>query len=298
MQSLASRLVALAIVLRGSKRRFRSADLTRRQIAKLQLNPARFAPPQRLFRGLDVTVSTRSGWPVYEITTRGLDSRRRAIYLHGGAYVYEIVAQHWQLIADLARSTETRFIVPIYPLAPSATASAIVPAVADLAEQLIRDVGAENLSILGDSAGGGMALAVALQLRDRGAPALRATVLISPWLDISGTDPAIAVIAPRDPWLAVPGSHAAGEIYRGELPEDDPIVSPIHGDFAGLGPVTMFSGTRDILNADARRLLRLAGPAGLTVEYHEQPEMIHVYPLLPIPEAKTARAMIRAAITR
>lgn len=119
-----------------------------------------------------------------------------------------------------------------------------------------------------------------------------------PWLDISGTDPALAVIAPHDPWLAVTGPHAAGEIYRGELSESDPMVSPIHGDLAGLGPVTMFSGTRDILNADVRRLARLAGPAGLTVKYHEQPEMIHVYALLPFPEAKTARATIRAAITR
>lgn len=298
MQSLASRLLPLAITLRGSKRRFSSAELTRRQIARLQLNPARFTPPQHLFRGLDVTVRTTSGWPVYEITPRGTDSRRRALYLHGGSYVYEIVPQHWKLIADLARSTDTRFIVPIYPLAPSATASTIVPAVADLVEGLIGDVGVDGTSIVGDSAGGGMALAVAMQLRDRGVPGLHATVLISPWLDISGTDPALAVVAPRDPWLAIPGSHAAGEIYRGELSESDPMVSPIHGDLAGLGPVTMFSGTRDILNADARRFVLLAGAAGLNVEYHEQPEMIHVYPLLPIPEAKTARAAIRAAITR
>ncbi|HEY8914532.1 hypothetical protein [Lacisediminihabitans sp.] len=64
MQSLVGRLLPLEITLRGSKRRFSSAELTRRQIPRLQLNPARFAAPQRLFRGLDVTVRTTSGWPV------------------------------------------------------------------------------------------------------------------------------------------------------------------------------------------------------------------------------------------
>jgi acetyl esterase/lipase len=298
MQSLASRLMPLVMMLRGSKKQFGSAELTRRRIAELRLDPESIAPPRRCLRDLDVTLRTISGWPVFEIAPRGTDESRRALYLHGGAYVYEIATQHWQVVADLARSTGTRFTVPIYPLAPEATAGTIVPKATDLAATLIHEVGAANTSILGDSAGGGMALAVAMQLRDRGLPALRSTVLISPWLDISGTDPALTVIAPRDPWLAVPGSHAAGEIYRGDVAEDDPMVSPINGDLSGLGPITMFSGTRDILNADARKLMRLAQAAGLHIDYHEQPEMIHVYPLLPIPEARAARAVIRAAMTR
>ena len=186
-----------------------------------------------------------------------------------------------------------------------------MPAVANLAATLIAEVGADRVTIMGDSAGGGMALAVAMQLRDRGgkrsadaaqpdaaqlAAAQPRTILISPWLDISGTDPQLAVIAPRDPWLAVPGSHAAGAVYRGELGEDDPMVSPINGDLEGLGRITMFSGTRDILNADAARLVARARTENIALDYHEAPEMIHVWPLLPIPEARTARATIASAM--
>ena len=277
----------------GAKRRFSSADVMRAKVARLRRYPARHAPPGLLLPSVDIRVQIIAGWSVYEISPRGAAAPRRALYLHGGAYVYEIALAHWLLVADLAVSTGSRFIVPIYPLAPAETAATIVPKATDLAAALIAEVGAEATHILGDSAGGGMALAVAMQLRDRGLPAPHSTVLISPWLDISGTDPALAAIAPRDPWLAVPGSHAAGEIYRGDLPEDDPIVSPIHGDLTGLGAITMFSGTRDILNADARRLMRLAKAIDFAIDYHEKREMIHVYPLLPIPEGKQARDIIR-----
>jgi acetyl esterase/lipase len=127
-------------------------------------------------------------------------------------------------------------------------------------------------------------------------PALHATVLIAPWLDISGTDPRLAQIAPSDPWLAVPGTRAAGGLYRDGLGEGDWRVSPIHGSFEGLGPITLFSGTRDILNADAHRFLPLARDAGLAVEFHEGEGMIHNYPILPMPEGDAARAVIVAAV--
>ena len=286
------------MTLRGSQRIFRSAARMRHRVAVLQERPQRSAPPARLAKLVDIRVFTTDGWVVYEISPRRIRvPRKRALYLHGGAYVFEIAPQHWQTVASLVAQTGTRFVVPLYALAPAETAAIIVPKAAALAESLIDEVGAENTSILGDSAGGGMALAVAMLLRDRGLPPLQRTVLISPWLDISGTDPALMTIQPRDPWLAVPGSHAAGEIYRGTVAEDDPLVSPIHGDLAGLGAITMFSGTRDILNADARRLLRLATKQGRAIDYHEGHEMIHVYPILPIPEGRAAIKIIAARLT-
>lgn len=297
MPSLLTAAMPMIMTLRGSKRQFESAERTLARMAELQVRPKRFAPPRGLDRRVRISVGSVSGWPVYEVSPRDSPPPRRALYLHGGCYVFEISAQHWHMIADLATSTGSRFTVPIFPLAPLATADTIVPTAADIAATLIADVGGDATTVLGDSAGGGMALAVAMQLRDRGLPAPR-VILISPWLDISGTDPQLAVIAPRDPWLAVPGSRAAGAVYRGDVAEDDPMVSPINGDLRNLGPVTMLSGTRDILNADARRLVRLAAAQNVPLEYHEAPEMIHVFPLLPIPEAKRARRIIRDSMLR
>ena len=299
MSSLSSRLLPAVMTLRGSKHVFSSADAMQKKLARQAAGrPPKFAPPSRLSKTVDIRLLTIAGWTVYEISPKGRDASRRALYLHGGCYVFEIALQHWLFVSRLAVETNTRFLVPIYPLAPAETAETIVPKATDLAAGLIAEVGAENTSLLGDSAGGGMALAVALQLRDRDLPAPHSTVLISPWLDITGTDPQLEVIAPHDPWLAVPGSHFAGGVYRGSLAETDPMVSPLYGDLRGLGSLTMFSGTRDILNADATKFLSLARAAELTIDYHEAAGMIHVFPILPIPEGTAARAIIAQSMIR
>ena len=284
MASLLSRLAPLVITLRGSKRMFSSARRTLDRVAQLQRKPASFEPPA----SLGATRRDVDGWPVYEVGS----GDHCVVYLHGGCYVFEIDPVHWSFIRKLAAEARVRVVVPLMPLAPTGTAVEVVAGVASL----VASLQASQVSIVGDSSGGGMALAVAMALRDLGVPPLHATVLISPWLDVSGTDPRLAEIAPRDPWLAVPGTHAAGSLYRGDLGEGDWRVSPLYGSLEGLGPITMFSGTRDILNADAHRLLPLAAEAGVAVDYHEGEGMIHNFPILPMPEGDAARAVVVAAV--
>lgn len=292
MASVLSKLAPAIIWLRGSKRSFSSADRTLAKVARARAKPVSFAPPKRGFAGITISQRDDAGWPVFDVTPVGADHGRRAVYLHGGVYSFEIDPLHWRLVAELARAARIRITVPIMPLAPEGTASAVVPHVADLVEALIAEVGAERVAVLGDSSGGGMALATAMVLRDRGLHAIGRVILISPWLDISGTDPRLAEIAPSDPWLAVPGTHAAGALYRAELAEDDPLVSPIHGDLSGLGPVTLVSGTRDILNADAVRFVSKAAAVGHAVSYHEGEGMIHNYAILPMPEGAAMRRIL------
>lgn len=246
---------------------------------------------------VDFAVRTAGGWVVYEVTPRSPSSGHRALYLHGGTGITQIHPLQWSLVADLVATTGTPFTVPIYPLAPAGRIAEVVPTAADLAAELVGDVGAEHTTVIGDSAGATMALSVALLLRDRGVPPLQATVLISPPLDLTFSDPDVAVIAARDPFLALPGTQVAAQMWLGELSLDDPRVSPVNADLAGLGPITLFSGTRDLLNPDARRLVGRAGAAGVRVDYHEAQDMVHVYPLLPIPEARAARSAIRRALT-
>ena len=292
MASFLSRIAPLVITLRGSKRMFSSADRTLRRIEHLRQHPVSAEPPASLTQSLDVSSSTVDGWPVFVVASRDAEPTGDVVYLHGGCYTFEIDPVQWRFAGNLAREAGVRVTVPIFPLAPDGSASDIVPRVTAMVQQLVERRGADQVSLVGDSACGGMALAVAQELRDRGVAPLHATVLISPWLDISGTDPRLAEIAPRDPWLAVPGTHAAGALYRGELAEDHPWVSPIHGRLGGIGPLTMFSGTRDILNADAVRLVAAAAEAGHPLDYHEGEGMIHVYPILPMPEGDAVRAII------
>ena len=275
----------VAIRLRGSKKRYLSRQLTLERIARQQRDPASFEPPK--LAGVTVSRDTWNGWVVF--TVSAMPTGRTALYLHGGSFVYEIANKHWTFIADLVRTTGTTITVPIYPLAPTGTAATVIPAVADLAETLGEPV------LMGDSAGGAIALGAAQTLRDRGIR-LR-TILISPELDLTLTDPMVAKIEPWDPWLAIPGAAVANELWAGELPLTDPLVSPMLGSLEGLAPVTLFCGTRDMLHADATTFVTRAARAGVRVDFHEARGMIHVYPLLPIPEARAARDVMRAVLT-
>jgi len=244
-----------------------------------------------------VTEREIDGWTAFDVApiTPSTGTARRGVYLHGGCYCFEITAFHWRLVAELASQSGATITVPILPLAPAGTASVVVRRVVSIVETAISEVGAHNVSVIGDSSGGGMALATAMALRDRHPEPLRAIALIAPWLDISGTDPVLQQIAPSDQCLAIPGLTAAGALYRAELDEADWRVSPLRGNFEGLGPITLISGTRDILYADALRMVPLARDAGVDVDWTVGEGMMHVYPLFPMPEAIPAReALVRA----
>lgn len=276
---------------------FSDPQKTLDRVEQLRTHPANFEPPASIARHVDITSRTVDGWTVFDVAPRTGGNPARAVFLHGGCYVFEIDPLHWRFVAQLVRETGVTITVPIMPLAPSGQASVVVDRVAHIAQSLIAEFGAANVSLIGDSSGGGMALAAAMELRDRKHEPLRAIVLSAPWLDISGTDPMLAVIAPSDPWLAVPGTKAAGVLYRAELPESDWRVSPIHGDLNDLGPITVFTGTRDIVHADALRLRERAAEQGIPLDFHVGEGMIHNYPILPVPEGTAARAVIAAAIS-
>ncbi len=117
-------------------------------------------------------------------------------------------------------------------------------------------------------------------------------MLISPALDLSITNPEIDLVQPSDPWMGREGTRVFIEHWRGTLAISDPRVSPLAADLAGLGPLTVFSGTRDILHPDIRLLIDKARSAGIDVDYHEEHGLVHVYPLTPTPEGRDARAIL------
>jgi acetyl esterase/lipase len=260
----------------------------------LRAGPATFAPPSRLGWRVDLVAGVSpDGWPLYEVAPRGGRSVGHVIFLHGGAYFREMRAWHWWFVERLARESRVTVLVPIYPLAPVGTADRVVPAVVGLTNDVLRRPGVPVV-LIGDSAGAGMALAVAQELARADHRALAGLVLLSPWVDVTCDDPGVANRAELDPWLQAPGLREAGEAYRGPLEPDHSWVSPIHGDLRGVPPMLVLTGTHDILNADARRLAAAVSEAGGDVELVEAPRMIHDYPLHPTPEGREARRLVAA----
>jgi acetyl esterase/lipase len=214
------------------------------------------------------------------------------LYLHGGAYINEITRWHWFLIRQLVREVPARCVVPIYPLAPSVTAAEMVPRVAELARELIAETGSDRTVLIGDSAGGGMGMAASSWLRDQGLSQPSRLILISPFLDVTMSDPRQDPLASKDKMLRRPGLVEAGRLYAGPLELDDPRVSPIHASFRDLPPITVFTGTHDFLDPDSQRLTVLAGEAGVPVDLHEVHGAPHAFTLMPTSQGAQARALI------
>jgi len=121
-------------------------------------------------------------------------------------------------------------------------------------------------------------------------------VLVAPWVDLAGTTPGTEEARSQDPWLTLSKLRLYGAWWAGEDDVHRPEVSPLHGDLAGLPPLLVMCGTRDLLLPQVRELVRRATAAGTSVTYVEAPALLHVYPVLPVPEAGPARREIAAFV--
>jgi acetyl esterase/lipase len=293
MVSVPSGIVPLFLRLSRANETFVTAEGAHKRVRERALRPEPFGPPGRLRPGVRVDIRHDGDWPVYTVTPTQSTPVGSVIYLHGGGWVNEIAPQHWHLAAQIAAESSTVVTIPIYPLVPFGTAGEVMNRVIALAEGNRASYG--SVCLAGDSAGGQIALSAALALRDK-EMTLPATVLISPALDLTWSNPRIPEVQPTDPWLGVPGGKVLSELWRGERDLTDPVVSPLFGEFAGLGPLTVFTGTRDVLNPDAHLLVAKAEAAGVEVSFTEVVGQLHVYPLLPTAVGASARSAIAALL--
>lgn len=290
MPSLRARLVNLALPLLGIKSFFSEPDLLDERIAKLRRKkPVR--PRGKWHRRFDITEFTSRGFPVITIQPRGgaKPGAPHLFYLHGGGYVMDIAAVHWDAVARLCEQLGASATVPIYPLAPEVTADRTLPAMRSLYGELAQRYGAKNMVISGDSAGGGMTLALAQMIAADGGDMPASLVLFSPWLDATASGDGQAIIELNDRMLAINGLEACGKRYAGHIELENPRVSPLFGKLDGLPPMAIFAGTSDILLVDARRLVEKLKALGVNdFLYREYKDMFHVWMLLPVPEGRKA----------
>lgn len=256
---------------------------------RLTAHPESTQAPARLKKGLSVSSRYEDGWHVHTITPTEAEPQGTVVYLHGGGWINEAASAHWKLVQKIASEACVRVVFPAYPLVHAGgSAETVVPTVAQLCDRIDGPI-----VLMGDSAGGTIALSASLLLARRQHP-VALTLLISPALDMRMGNPEIDEIQPRDPWLVKKGQLLLTELWIGEHGED-PILNPFLGDVRDVGRLVVFSGTRDLLNPDTRLFVLRAMDEGADIEYHEQHGHLHVYPLLPTPEGRKARQSVVTA---
>lgn len=210
-------------------------------------------------------------------------SPRHVFYLHGGAYT--LGPAHWDLVRPLLRRGWTVSMVD-YPLAPEHTVTDTVSMMLAAWQRATLST-AVPVDIMGDSAGGGLALVLLQHIRDLGLTRAGRTVLFSPWVDLVMEDPVTVAADQHDPFLSLRGLRGAARMYAGGRDLADPVLSPLNGDLTDLGSIQTWVGTREMFLPQCCRLADLAHRAAgteLTLQVAEG--MLHDWPLLPVPEAR------------
>jgi acetyl esterase/lipase len=270
-------------------RRKMAASHARASIEEQRRAPTSYEPPAKVARRARVRpIETLTGWPCYELALPGVEPLVDLVHLHGGSYISELSARHWHWAVRLAADLPARVLLPVYPLASSATADVVVAGAVTEVGALI-DGAARPVVLSGDSAGGGLALATALGLRDDGRALPDHLAVQAPWLDLGLRHPGIAAQEPLDHVLSLDYLRAAAAEYAGDLSYDDPRVSPIQADLHGLPPITIHVGSRDLGLPDALDFAERARAAEVPIDLHVVPDQIHGYWVLPLPEAKQLR---------
>ena len=232
------------------------------------------------------------------VLTSVTPSGRVVWYLHGGAYIFQASEFHWQTLDRLVQTTNATVIASIYPLAPNHQAADVIPALRVVYQAIMAHTPATNIYVAGDSAGGGLALAVAQDLRDQQLSQPAQLWLVSPWLDIAMSNPEAAALDAGDAILSIPGLVLAGQHWRGELAARHPWVSPLFGELQGVAPLAIWVGAHEIFVPDVRLLRAQAEQAGILAHYVEAPGMFHAYAVFPVPEAKHVLTYMQRVLTQ
>ena len=257
------------------------------QLGGRALDPAKPWPVQRarldqatrialLPRGITVTAQTVAGLRAEVVSGLAPGPGPTVIHFHGGGYCLgsAVTARSWA--AQLSAQTGGRVVLPEYRLAPENP----YPNALDDARAVMKTLsGAGPVVLSGDSAGGGLALALVLSMRDAGQQLPAGVILLSPWLDLGRDRRADPDLVRRDVLLSPGWLEACARAYAGPSSWADPLISPLHAAHAGLPPLLIQAGTSELLAPDAELLAASASAAGVDVTYTRWPGMWHDFML-------------------
>jgi len=222
--------------------------------------------------------TTIGGVGAVEVTIQGTHAASVILYLHGGVYVIGSAATSVPLVGDLARRTGAKAITLDYRLAPEHPYPAAVEDAQTAYEGLLgQGIDPGQIALAGESAGGGLAVATLLALRDAGTPLPSCAFLMSPYADLTLSGDTILTKQAVDPILTADGLRLRVPDYVVGADASDPHISPVFGDLSGLPPLLIQVGSHEILLSDALRLAARAATDDVPTTLEVTPGVPHVF---------------------
>ncbi len=272
-----------------------SADSAPATVAETRAAFAPAGPIHPIPDDVRVSEATAGGVQAHWLDAPGTDADRVLLFLHGGGFQFGSLTSDGELAARLGRAAGMRVLFPEYRLAPEHPFPAAIDDVRAVWNQLRTEqaLPAASLAVAGDSAGGGLAVALLVATRDAGQPLPAAVVLMSPTVDLTSSGASMTDRVDQDP-ISTPAllQQLAADYLAGTDPET-PLASPLFASLSGLPPTLIQVGTADLLFSDADRLAAAAAQAGVDVRLEIGKGLPHVYQLmLGTPEAEDATRRI------
>ncbi len=296
------RISLRARLIRGGLRFFIKSGYRREPIAVARQRFRRMewlVPPPP--RGSHIETLQIAGVPAALIDVRESRPDYTVLFLHGGAYTIGSFRNYGHFTWRIARAARARVLAIDYRLSPEHPFPAALEDATDAYRWLLkRGSRSERLMIMGDSAGGGLTLALMLKLRDERAPLPAGAVAMSPWTDLAVTGASVHSNAVRDPMVVASEVPRFAEMYLGDTDPRNPYASPLYANPSGLPPTLIQAGEDEVLVDDSIRMAQKMKDAGCEVELQVWAGMPHVFQLLvPVmPEANAAIEHIRAFADR
>lgn len=288
-RSIRSKLIEYFLFMSGLKQRYSDKEKFAKFLEQKRTENAKpYILPRGIQRKLNISMEQSYGKDCYILQGNKQVDEKYIIYLFGGGHINRPTGANWKFVREIANLSNSTIIVPIYPKVPFHQYHESYDQVLPIYEKLLMKTSPQNIIFMGESAGGGFALALAQLLKEKDLPQPSRIILISPWLDITLSNPDIQKFEKNDATLGSYGLAILGKLYAGDTDPNHYLLSPINGDIQGLGEISLFIGTHDLMVADARKFRDRAQKEGVTINYYEYSKMNHIFPALPIPEAKKA----------
>jgi acetyl esterase/lipase len=254
-------------------------------LAKLKKKlPQSSEPSERIKKKMDIRKCRVKDGIYYIAKDKKNRSNKKVLFIHGGGFFLEAMPLHWRLCQRLARDTGCEIIFPEYPMVPESDAKECHIMLMEVYRELIKSCSPEDLTIIGDSAGGTLSLSLSMLAREKGLPLASEIILISPGFIIGqmteNESRRAEYIRDQDCIIGHFPVDKISKLWLGDLNANEYRADATKGSISGLPHITMFSGTHDIMNIPARRFAAKMKKEGHPYSYYEKKGGAHDYALL------------------